>query len=111
LSDSWLLLKDILERIERVERLSSGRGVSDYIDGSDFADLIDRNLEIIGEAARNLPAAIQALSPATPWSDIVGLRNIPAHHYHSIETDTIWDVVMHGLPELKLAVLKLLETT
>jgi uncharacterized protein with HEPN domain len=42
-------------------------------------DAILRNLAVIGEAARSLPAEVKLRSPDTPWPSIAGLRNVVVH--------------------------------
>ena len=67
-----------------------------------------RHLQIIGEAARGLPDAIQALAPAIPWPQIIGMRNVLVHGYFDIDRDIVWDAVIRDVPALKPAVQRLL---
>ena len=63
---------------------------------------IVHHITIIGEACRTLPEEFQARYTNVPWADIVGMRNILVHHYFGIDTEAVWSVVEHDLPELKL---------
>jgi uncharacterized protein with HEPN domain len=72
-------------------------------------DAVIRNLEIIGEAAGNLPEEIQKVSSDIDWSKIKGLRNILIHEYFGISLPIIWDVVQSKLSPLEAACRKLLE--
>lgn len=60
-----------------------------------------RNIELIGEAATHVPAALRVLAPGIPWREVVGTRNRLAHAYLGIDVDTIWDIVSGELPLLR----------
>jgi uncharacterized protein with HEPN domain len=64
-------------------------------------DAVVRNLEVIGEAARNLPDEIKQLAPEIEWKKIVALRNILAHEYFQITDGIIWDIIQNKLPSLQ----------
>ena len=72
-------------------------------------DAVVRNLEIIGEAAKNLPETVKDMTPDVEWFKIVGLRNILAHEYFGINLEIIWDIIITEIKPVKTAVQKLLE--
>ena len=59
-----------------------------------------RKLELIGEAARNVPDEVRRLAPAVPWRQIIATRNRIVHAYLGIDNDTIWSIVQDDLPGL-----------
>jgi uncharacterized protein with HEPN domain len=61
---------------------------------------VERALEIVGEAARQLPPTYRAAHPEVPWRDIIGMRNILAHGYASVEDAIIWRTVAVRIPQL-----------
>ncbi|MHA3723922.1 HepT-like ribonuclease domain-containing protein [Leucobacter sp. HY1910] len=63
-------------------------------------DAIERNLQIIGEAANHLSASFTAARPEIPWTQIRGFRNILVHQYFGVDADTVRDVVETYLPPL-----------
>jgi uncharacterized protein with HEPN domain len=67
-------------------------------------DAVVRNLEIIGEAAKNIPEAVRMQMPGIEWKKTAGLRDVIAHAYFGIDDAILWDVVQHKVPELKRAV-------
>ena len=72
-------------------------------------DAAIRNLEIIGEATKNLPHALREKYSEVEWRKIAGLRDIAIHAYFKIELIIIWDVVRNKLPELRRYVEMILE--
>ena len=64
-------------------------------------DSVIRNLEIIGEAARNLPADLRKSYPKVPWRSMMGMRNVLIHEYFGVDLDIVWKVVVQRLPILK----------
>lgn len=64
-------------------------------------DAVIRQLEIIGEASRQLSDDFQEQYDRIPWHAIIGMRNRIAHDYLSIDLDVVWEVIQHDLPELE----------
>lgn len=67
-------------------------------------DAVARNLEIIGEAASKLSLQARDDLPEIPWRRVIGLRNVLAHAYASIDWDLLWSVIERDLPGLLKAV-------
>ncbi len=63
-------------------------------------DAVLRNLEIIGEAAKKIPADITHRYTKVPWRSISGLRDILAHVYFALDDPTLWDIVHNRIPFL-----------
>ncbi|MDO8753499.1 MAG: DUF86 domain-containing protein, partial [Anaerolineales bacterium] len=94
-------LMDILEAIERIEKYAE-EGKARFESEELVQTWIVHHIEIIGEACRTLPVDFQARYANVPWADIIGMRNILIHHYFGIDSEAVWRVVEHDLPELKL---------
>jgi uncharacterized protein with HEPN domain len=67
-------------------------------------DAVLRNIEIIGEATKNLPEDVRAKMPGIEWKKIAGMRDWLWHVYHSVDPDIVWEVVETKIPELLRAV-------
>jgi uncharacterized protein with HEPN domain len=61
---------------------------------------VERLLEIIGESARALSDEARARNPEIPWSDVIGLRTVLAHHYHRVDPDQVWTIATKAVPAL-----------
>ena len=74
-------------------------------------DAVIRNLEIIGEAVKNLSDALKQANPGIPWRQIAGMRDVLIHHYFGVTLETVWRVVEDHLPTLSRKVDDLLAET
>jgi uncharacterized protein with HEPN domain len=99
--DYKLYLDDILEAIKRIEKYTKGSTLEGIRKDNLRADGVVRNLEIIGEAVKNVPANVRDRYPSVEWKKIAGLRDILAHEYFGIDMDIIWDIIKTKLPILK----------
>ena len=69
-------------------------------------DAVIRNLEIIGEAVKQLPAELTGRHESIPWKDIAGMRDRLIHHYFGVNLKMVWGVVENRLGELEAVVNK-----
>ncbi len=107
--DYKLYLEDILEAAQKIERYSKDVSFQQFRKDEMRMDAVLRNLEIIGEATKNLPPALRKKYPAVEWRKIAGLRDVAIHAYFSIDLNIVWDVVQYKLPELRRYVATILE--
>jgi uncharacterized protein with HEPN domain len=61
---------------------------------------VERQLEILGEAARRVSSQFREAHPEVPWREIVGLRNVISHEYDRVNYDAIYRIVRNSLPAL-----------
>lgn len=106
--DYRVYLEDILDAIGHVGWYTHNVSFEVFIQDQMRFDAVVRNLEIIGEAARQVPESIRTRSPAIEWRKIAGLRDILIHHYFDINKKIVWDVVTSKLPILREQVRTLL---
>jgi uncharacterized protein with HEPN domain len=66
-----------------------------------------RNLEVLGEAARQIPDEFAAGHPDVPWRKITGLRNRIVHDYFGLDLEIIWQIVRNDLPSLRATLEKI----
>lgn len=66
-------------------------------------DAVERNLQIIGEAANHLPVEVTEAHPEVAWPQIRGFRNILVRQYFGVDIDTVSDVIETHLPVLGAA--------
>lgn len=103
-----LYLDHVLQAIALIERFTTG-GREAFFGDEMVQSAVVRQLEIVGEAVRNLSGELRARETAVPWRDIAGTRDKLIHGYFSVKLDVIWNVVVRELPSLKQHVRRILE--
>lgn len=96
-------LHHILDAIEQIETYIAGISYEQFLQERLIQDGVIRQLEIIGEASRNLSSQFRDQHPRIPWRQIIGLRNRVIHAYFDINLDIIWEVTQNDVPTLKNA--------
>jgi len=101
--DYRLYLDDILQSIEQIQAYLEGMAYEQFEADARTVDAVVRNLEILGEAARNLPDAVKTDAPQIEWRKVVGMRNLLVHRYFGINTRVVWDIVQTQVKPLYTA--------
>ncbi|WP_016953654.1 DUF86 domain-containing protein [Anabaena sp. PCC 7108] len=96
-----LYFEDILNSCHKVLRYTEGISYDQFFEDELRFDAVLRNLQIIGEAIKQVPTEIRNRYPTVEWRKIAGLRDILAHAYFSLENETIWDIVQNKVPLLQ----------
>lgn len=104
-----LFLHDILECIAKIERYVQGLTFEQFQQDDKTLDAVLRNLEVIGEAARQVPEAIRQQYPAVPWAQTIALRNRLIHGYFAVDEEIVWDILMNELPALRAQIEHILQ--
>ena len=101
-------IRDMIGFAERVVSYTHGMDQQAFVESGLTYDATLRNLELIGEAARNIPDTIRANYPQIPWRLVMATRNRLIHGYLGIDSDTLWSIVQDDVPALldKLRALK-----
>ncbi len=76
-------------------------GQEDLLDDLKTQDAVLRNLEIIGEAVKNVSSDVKEEHPHTEWRKIGGMRDKIIHMYFGVNWDIVWDVIENKLPKLE----------
>ena len=96
-----LYLEDILSSINKIDNYLAGISYDGLINDEMRMDAIVRNLEIIGEASKNISEEIKNKYPLVEWKKITSFRNILAHDYFGLDSEILWDIIKNKLPNLK----------
>jgi uncharacterized protein with HEPN domain len=96
-----LYAEDILQCMEKIEKYLKDMSYAAFEKNDLVVDAVLRNLEVIGEAAKNVPAGVRKKHPEVPWKKMVGLRNIAIHEYFGVDKSIIWEIATKNLPETK----------
>ena len=102
-------LDDITEALDRIFKYVQNKDYASWIEDQKTIDAVVRNLEIIGEAAANVPSEIQDRFTDIPWYQIKGMRNILIHEYFGTDNDVLWRTIQDDLPQLKVKLKKIMK--
>ncbi len=108
--DPKLFLQDILDSSAKVFSYTNGMTQEEFEANGMAYDAVIRNLEVIGEAAKQVPQELREASPKIPWRMICGFRDHLAHAYFGLDNDTVWEVVTTELPTLAIEVGRLMNS-
>ena len=103
-----LYLEHVLQAISLIERFTSG-GRAAFFSDEMIQSAVVRQLEIVGEAVRNLGAELKARETMVPWRNIAGTRDKLIHGYFSVKLDVVWNVVEQELPSLKQHIRRIID--
>ena len=98
-------LAHMLDAAGQIETYARGKSPRDFLADRLIQDGVVRNIEILGEASRNLLDAIPDAAtrfPGIPFGAIYGMRNQLAHGYFAIDLDLGWKVVERDIPALRV---------
>jgi uncharacterized protein with HEPN domain len=86
----------MLAAARAVETFVKGRSFDDYLNDLMLRSAVERQIEVIGEAARKVSKEFKAKHAEIPWRAIQAQRHVLAHDYGEIKPERIWRVAtMH----------------
>ncbi len=107
--DWRLYADDILQSCEKIRRYVAGMTYEAFVADERTRDAVIRNLEIIGEAAKKVPAETRAKASTVDWRKVCGMRDVVSHEYFGIDLNVVWSTATTKIDELEAAVRGLLE--
>ncbi|MET0397400.1 MAG: DUF86 domain-containing protein [Longimicrobiaceae bacterium] len=93
-------LADILIAARKVQRFVAGVSRTEFEADDMRESAVARQLEIVGEAAKNVSAEFRAAHPEVPWKAMAGIRDILIHAYRTVDRDVVWSAVTTSVPAL-----------
>ncbi|MDD4497909.1 MAG: DUF86 domain-containing protein [Methanosarcinaceae archaeon] len=103
-------LGHILDSIERIEEYTEGMEKADFLSSNLVQDGTIRQIEIIGEATKNLSMGLREKYIHIPWKDIAGMRDRLIHHYFGVDLKAVWNSVKVDIPALKDEITSIIDT-
>jgi len=107
--DWHVYLDHILESIEHLQIYAKSLTKEEFLQSTKEQDAIIRRIEIIGEAAQNIPKEVRIHHSGIPWRSIIAMRNIIVHNYMGIDLDYVWEVIVRDIEQLKENIIKFKE--
>lgn len=108
MSKDRLYLESICDCLERIAEYTEP-GEDAFHASRLIQDGVIRNLEVIGEATKNLSEDLRVANPSIPWRQIAGMRDVLIHDYLKVNINRVWRTIENDLPALGIAVRRLLQ--
>ena len=104
-------IQDILESIGAVEEFVKGMNFEDFSKDRKTIFAVVRGIEIVGEAAKQIPDLIRNRYGDVPWKDMAGMRDKVIHGYFGVDLKVVWETATRHLPEIKPLVKRVMKDT
>ena len=101
--DFRLYLSDIVESCDQISEYIYGHNFQSFSEDRRTIDAVVRNLEIIGEAAKNVSREIRDRRPEIAWTEIMKFRNVIAHEYFRVKLRVVWDIARNKIDNIRNA--------
>ena len=107
MKDDSIYIDHILNSINRILDYISGKDREAFEVDLVTQDAVVRQLEVIGEATKQLKNQLRSKHPDIPWSDMAGMRDVLIHDYIDVDLGVVWKTASEDIPDLKALIIKL----
>ncbi len=104
-----LFLEDISQRIERIDSYIDGMDYEAFVQDDKTVSACIREIEVIGEATKQIPKEITEQFDELPWSLMAKMRDKLIHWYFEVDEEIVWNVATLKLPQIKDQIDKIIE--
>jgi uncharacterized protein with HEPN domain len=101
-------LEDMLKRIDRIEKYTSGLSWESFAGNRMVVDAVVRNLHVVGNIARYFPEVLRESNAHIPWSRMEWYMGWA--YYTDVDAGRIWNTIKQELPPLVEPLSRLMET-
>lgn len=107
--DYRLYISDILDCIQKIKLFVGDMIYEEFVEDDKTASAVVKKIEIIGEAAKNVPKEIREKYSELPWSDMARMRDKTIHFYFGTDYEIVWRVIKDRLPEIEPRIVRILK--
>ena len=104
-----IYLQHILDAIQKISLYLQGIDKDKFLKNSLIQDGVIRQLEIIGEATKQISLELRDQQSSIPWSQMAGMRDKLIHHYFGVDLETVWLTATQDIPELRIPIQSLID--
>ncbi|MEW6556190.1 MAG: DUF86 domain-containing protein [Elusimicrobiota bacterium] len=102
-------LKDIIEAIEKIKSYTENKEYDEFLRDMKTQDAVVRNIEIIGEATKNISTDFKKKYKNIEWKNMAGMRDKIIHFYFGVKWEIVWSVIKNEIPLLKEKIEKIIK--
>lgn len=102
-------LRHILSEADYLARRSMGLDREAFLADETLRRAFVRSIEVIGEAAKNLPDDFRREHATVDWRAMAGMRDRLIHGYFGVDHAIVWDVAVNKVPSLREKIRRILE--
>lgn len=106
--NNLVYLRHIIDSIEKIELYTKEVSEAIFFNESLIQDGVIRQLEIIGEAVKNISKDLTEKYDLIPWQDIAGMRDKLIHHYFGVDIGLVWVTIQNDIPYVKNEIQKII---
>lgn len=102
-----IYLSHIKDAIRDIETFTAKLTKKEFRASKLIQSAVIRQIEIIGEATKNLSPTLKSKYKNIPWKDIAGMRDMLIHEYFGVDLEAVWRTVTEDIPSLKKQLAKI----
>ena len=95
-----IYVRHIRDACEKITAYTQGMDLDEFLSRSMAQDAVIRQLEIVGEAAKQVSRQFRDENPNVRWADMAGMRDRLIHGYFGVDLETVWTTVERDIPTL-----------
>ncbi len=99
-----MFLRDIIEAMDDIESFVEGMTFDGFKEDKRTFHACVRNLEIMGEAVKNLPEGLKNEHDDVPWREVAGMRDKVVHAYFGVSHEIIWKTIHTRFKEFRVSI-------
>ncbi|ASG21678.1 HepT-like ribonuclease domain-containing protein [Nitrospirillum viridazoti] len=103
-----LRLGDLREILDGISGITAGTAYPEFAESWGLQRAVERSLEMVSAAVRQLPPDVKAAEPDIPWRQIAAMGQLLHPPDRRVATRVLWNSVLEHLPPLSDAIDRLI---